>query len=355
MLPRGLTIYTTSLNAIRKEVDDCRRLRHIFDTHQIKYKEVDFSINKVISKNQITKKSMETGLPQVFIGDTFLGSFDTIEEWNENENMLMSKLQEAGYIPQSEEENRRFDEEMQEASDAIARLEIKEQKDINNPPPEPKFKFTSESSQKTFAELPEKTREILGKLDVTPNEHDVDLLRFITVKHYSKILDSLECGNSSESTYRNLILDLKVEKKRQFMKQMGIEADDVVDPLDTLANLKKESEEKDRKREESIQAAREAAATQHQAEVAALERQRKVEEHQKWEALAAKREQRRAAEEAARKREEELRAAHPPSDREKFQSMLAQQAAAQEEVEKQFKKYQEEFNLRKIQPDSTSG
>eukprot|EP01006_Ploeotia_vitrea_P012711 TRINITY_DN33599_c0_g1_i1.p1 TRINITY_DN33599_c0_g1~~TRINITY_DN33599_c0_g1_i1.p1 ORF type:complete len:359 (+),score=55.16 TRINITY_DN33599_c0_g1_i1:60-1136(+) len=355
MLPEGLTIYTTSLNVVRKEIDDCRRLRHIFDTHNIKYKEVDLSNNKVISKNQITKKSLEAGLPQVFVGENFLGTFDTIEQWNENEDMLMSKLNEAGYKPQSEEESRRFDEEMQRQTEEIAAKEIQEQKDIRNPPPEPKFQFTSEASQKTYGDLPEKTREVLAKLSVVPQESDVDLLRFMTIKHHAKVLDKMESGTEHQEIYSNLIEDLKREKKLQFMREMGLVDDDVVDPNDTLKELHAKSEERDKKREESIQAAREAASHQHKAEVAALEANKLAEQQRQWEEMASKREERRQQEEAARQREEELRANAPMSDKDKFQAMLAEQQRETSEVEKKFKAYQEEFWKANCRPTEESG
>ena len=87
-------MYTTSIGAVRKERDDCRRLHQTFATLGIDYEEVDLADHKLITRNTIKIRSLKLRLPQVFVGEDFIADYDTVEEWNEN-GVLQASLHEA--------------------------------------------------------------------------------------------------------------------------------------------------------------------------------------------------------------------------------------------------------------------
>eukprot|EP01006_Ploeotia_vitrea_P062683 TRINITY_DN84231_c0_g1_i1.p1 TRINITY_DN84231_c0_g1~~TRINITY_DN84231_c0_g1_i1.p1 ORF type:complete len:1167 (-),score=173.42 TRINITY_DN84231_c0_g1_i1:268-3306(-) len=96
ILPPGLTIYTTYLQSNRKEWDNCGRLRHLFSSHKLEFGEIDVAQNALITRNTLAKRSMCNELPQIFFGDTFVGTYDSVAEWNEN-GKLREELASSGY------------------------------------------------------------------------------------------------------------------------------------------------------------------------------------------------------------------------------------------------------------------
>ena len=90
------TIYVTHVGGIRKVRDDCRRLKYLFDALKIRYNEIDIAENKWL-RAKITKASGEDSLPLVFVKETFVGTYDHLERWNDD-GVLRAKLEEKGYV-----------------------------------------------------------------------------------------------------------------------------------------------------------------------------------------------------------------------------------------------------------------
>jgi glutaredoxin 3 len=90
-----LIVYVTYISAVRKTQENCRALLSILDNHRIKYTKVDIGVTPE-RREQMIKGSGKATLPQVFVDDLFIGGFEEIEDWNENENLLQA-LKEAGY------------------------------------------------------------------------------------------------------------------------------------------------------------------------------------------------------------------------------------------------------------------
>eukprot|EP00999_Lentomonas_sp_LEN2_P002181 NODE_344_length_1608_cov_104.439568_g312_i0.p1 GENE.NODE_344_length_1608_cov_104.439568_g312_i0~~NODE_344_length_1608_cov_104.439568_g312_i0.p1 ORF type:complete len:309 (-),score=35.69 NODE_344_length_1608_cov_104.439568_g312_i0:491-1417(-) len=90
-----LTVYTSHINAIRKQGDDIRRLLHLLNALHIRFNEVDIAENRWLL-GRLRQLSGINTLPMVFVDQTFVGTFDTLNEWNED-GILMDRLREFGY------------------------------------------------------------------------------------------------------------------------------------------------------------------------------------------------------------------------------------------------------------------
>ena len=89
-----VTVYVTASSAVRKTADDCRRLLMMFDALRIKYEK-----NLIDTKEMMAMISDLSGakqLPQSFVGDQFLGTYDTVFRMNE-QGQLPVELRRLGY------------------------------------------------------------------------------------------------------------------------------------------------------------------------------------------------------------------------------------------------------------------
>eukprot|EP00667_Euglena_gracilis_P019741 EG_transcript_21213 len=93
--PNGLLLFTTYIGAIRKEADDCRRLRLLFDILRLQYVEVDVTELQFLRK-KLAQLSGTTALPQAFVGNRFLGEYDALQRL-EDEGQLRAHLAKEGY------------------------------------------------------------------------------------------------------------------------------------------------------------------------------------------------------------------------------------------------------------------
>ena len=84
MLPQGLTVYTTSIGAVRQERNACIALRQLFSTLGILHTEVDLADQKLVTRNWITTRSQKPHMPQVFVGEQFIADYELIDQWNED-------------------------------------------------------------------------------------------------------------------------------------------------------------------------------------------------------------------------------------------------------------------------------
>ncbi|KAL0480228.1 hypothetical protein AKO1_007192, partial [Acrasis kona] len=98
-----LIVYVTYIGAVRKTQEDCRKLLNVLNNHKIKYTKVDVGVTPE-QRDQMKKKSGLNNLPQIFVDDQYLGGWDEVEDWNENE-MLLKALREAGYSNGEEDED----------------------------------------------------------------------------------------------------------------------------------------------------------------------------------------------------------------------------------------------------------
>jgi glutaredoxin len=81
--------------SIRKTYNDCKWITDLFDIHKLKYEVVDLGITPE-KRADMEKHSGKKTLPQVCIGDKYIGGKEEIEDWNENE-VLKESLKEHGY------------------------------------------------------------------------------------------------------------------------------------------------------------------------------------------------------------------------------------------------------------------
>eukprot|EP00760_Papus_ankaliazontas_P030801 PhM_4_TR5027/c0_g1_i1/m.105944 len=88
------TLYTSPSSAVRKTADDCRRLLALFDALRITYENI--SVEDSDMKSAIESMSSCPLLPQVFVGEAFVGTYDDVALHNED-GVLKDKLRAAGY------------------------------------------------------------------------------------------------------------------------------------------------------------------------------------------------------------------------------------------------------------------
>jgi len=91
----ALTVYITHVGAIRKVKDDCRRLQFLLNALHIRHHEVDIAENRWL-RQKILQASGQDSLPLVFVADEFVGTYETLAEWND-EGVLLDRLRAKGY------------------------------------------------------------------------------------------------------------------------------------------------------------------------------------------------------------------------------------------------------------------
>ena len=96
--PSDVVLYTTSITASRQVRDHCRGMeRHLYLHGVGRYHAMDVSSNKFMRKHLVKLcGGKDLGLPLLFVGETFIGDWDTVEVLVDNRRLLAT-LQEAGY------------------------------------------------------------------------------------------------------------------------------------------------------------------------------------------------------------------------------------------------------------------
>ncbi|KAF0977497.1 hypothetical protein FDP41_003489 [Naegleria fowleri] len=91
-----LFVYISYISAIRSRSSKCKKLLQILDSNQVKYTVIDLGIVPEKINEMLKYNGGIHDLPQVFVDTKFIGTFDDVEEWIEEERLL-TELQQAGY------------------------------------------------------------------------------------------------------------------------------------------------------------------------------------------------------------------------------------------------------------------
>ncbi|KAG2386252.1 hypothetical protein C9374_002698 [Naegleria lovaniensis] len=91
-----LFVYISYISAIRSRSSKCKTLLQILDSNQVKYTVIDLGIVPEKIHEMLKFNGGIHDLPQVFVDTKFVGTFDDVEEWIEEERLL-TELQQAGY------------------------------------------------------------------------------------------------------------------------------------------------------------------------------------------------------------------------------------------------------------------
>ncbi|KAL9646705.1 hypothetical protein ABK040_001128 [Willaertia magna] len=128
-----LFVYISYISAIRSRAIKCKKLLHLLDSNNIKYTVIDLGIVPEKIEDMLKFNGGINDLPQLFVDTKFLGTYDDIEEWVEEE-VFLKELAKAGYKdanppPIDEEEEKRILEELKKQfpEEAISD-DVKEQK-----------------------------------------------------------------------------------------------------------------------------------------------------------------------------------------------------------------------------------
>ncbi len=89
-----VTVYTSSIQAVRKTADDCRRLVALLDAFTVAYELVNVDTREL--RALVDELSGAKALPLCFVGDRCLGSYDELSDLNEDGKFVVA-LREAGY------------------------------------------------------------------------------------------------------------------------------------------------------------------------------------------------------------------------------------------------------------------
>jgi hypothetical protein len=89
-----VTVYSSSIQAVRKTADDCRRLIALLDAFTVAYELVNVDTREL--RALVDQLSGGKALPLCFVGDQCLGSYDELSDLNEDGKFVVA-LREAGY------------------------------------------------------------------------------------------------------------------------------------------------------------------------------------------------------------------------------------------------------------------
>jgi len=91
MSEKVYTVYMSQVSGSVISLKNLQRLILFFDALKIKYTQIDISLeeNKAAKENMITKSKSDkkTLTPQVFLDGEYIADFETIEQWNEWEEL----------------------------------------------------------------------------------------------------------------------------------------------------------------------------------------------------------------------------------------------------------------------------
>mmetsp|Transcript_78093 Transcript_78093/g.137819 ORF Transcript_78093/g.137819 Transcript_78093/m.137819 type:complete len:399 (-) Transcript_78093:507-1703(-) len=84
---RECILYSSSVGAIRKQMTEVRRAKHLFHAHSVPYREVDVADQKAL-RQEIAVASGQECLPLVFVETEFFGTYEELDRWNEDGELL---------------------------------------------------------------------------------------------------------------------------------------------------------------------------------------------------------------------------------------------------------------------------
>jgi len=89
-----VTVYVTGSASVRKVADDCRKLTSLFDALGVDYEKL--VVDSAELHEQMVELSGVDALPQAFLGEAVVGTYDAIHDLNED-GELPRKLRSLGY------------------------------------------------------------------------------------------------------------------------------------------------------------------------------------------------------------------------------------------------------------------
>eukprot|EP00761_Pharyngomonas_kirbyi_P004768 gb/GECH01004773.1/.p1 GENE.gb/GECH01004773.1/~~gb/GECH01004773.1/.p1 ORF type:complete len:103 (+),score=31.76 gb/GECH01004773.1/:1-309(+) len=95
-----VTLFTTRLGVIPQSLKRSESLRMILKGNRIPFTEVDIGLEPEF-REYMEELSGSKEIPQVFVGEEFIGHYKDIEAYNENE-ILMDQLKKAGFRSKDE-------------------------------------------------------------------------------------------------------------------------------------------------------------------------------------------------------------------------------------------------------------
>ncbi len=87
-------MYISNVGVVRKTADDCRRLLGILDALQVEYETI--AVDNEEMRKIFASIATSKAIPQCFVGETLIGTYDQIFELNED-GQLQHTLRAAGY------------------------------------------------------------------------------------------------------------------------------------------------------------------------------------------------------------------------------------------------------------------
>jgi glutaredoxin-related protein len=93
VIPRSIVIVTTSLNTYRVSSFNSRRLRHLLDSKNTPYTEIDLSKSDVTPDNDHLKyvyrsyKEARDNIPVLYVDRAFIGHFDTVQVLEDSDEL----------------------------------------------------------------------------------------------------------------------------------------------------------------------------------------------------------------------------------------------------------------------------
>lgn len=94
--PERVTLYVTSMRAIRKTFDDCTKARQLLETYGIEIDERDVSMDSTLRQELRDRIGAPAPVPQLFIGDRHIGGISEItdlDDAQELKHLLRGALQ----------------------------------------------------------------------------------------------------------------------------------------------------------------------------------------------------------------------------------------------------------------------
>ncbi|KAL4229799.1 Glutaredoxin domain-containing cysteine-rich protein 1 [Mactra antiquata] len=79
-----IIVYTTSMTVVRESADKCKSIRHILQTHMVRYEERDMFMSDENQKELRERLGQSAiNIPHVFADGVYIGDFDAVQKLNE--------------------------------------------------------------------------------------------------------------------------------------------------------------------------------------------------------------------------------------------------------------------------------
>lgn len=85
----SVVFYTTSLRAVRKTFEDCRKVRFLLENHKVSFRERDVSMDCVFKEEMWKLIGEKVTPPRLFVKCKYIGGADEVVALNENGKLKM--------------------------------------------------------------------------------------------------------------------------------------------------------------------------------------------------------------------------------------------------------------------------